>query len=189
MKRLSALLCLCFCFNFLGAQEVLNCPLTLPHQNDFQNYWDLKAEIGEENERILDWAPPSEELGKSTESFTIQTYQLEDNFDLRAMYDKFLSTLKENINPPELLHTKVHSKNRKAIFFEWWVNSPHKEAQHEWIKLMRNNKNQFAIVRFVTKKELTDQEKELWVQCVAEAKFDLNQQANFLDIEKKVESQ
>jgi hypothetical protein len=184
MKIVLSLICICFALQTVTANEMLNCPLSFPNQVDFENYWELKAENGEPHEKIMDWAPLSKKAEESNESFTVQTYQFDQFFDLRMIYDKFVATLKENMDSPELLNIKVHSKGRKAISFEWWVDPPHKDAQREWVKLMKNKDNQLAIVRFLTKSELSESEKALWVECVAQAEFDLMDKANFVEIEE-----
>lgn len=186
MKILSSLICVCFALQTVSANEMLNCPLSFPNQVDFENYWELKMENGEANQKIIDWVPLSEKAEQSNESFSVQTYQFDQVFDLRMIYDKFVATLKENIDPSDFLNIKVHSKGRKAITFEWWVNPPHKEAQHEWVKLMKNKENQLAIVRFLTKKEFSESEKTLWVECVAQAEFDLIQKANLVELEESL---
>lgn len=171
MKFFTSLLLACIFVTSVYAEDVLDCPLTTADHSSFLDYWHQSATISSEREKIVDWLPQGKSAEDSEESFTIQAYQFDDDFDLKWMYEKFITTLEENIEPSDSLHYKVHSKNRKSIFFEWWVNSPNEHAQHEWIKLLKNKNDQLAIVRFVTKQEVKTDVDEQWIRCVESTDF------------------
>lgn len=158
----------------LYSEESLDYSLSIPHSSDFVSFWDQKSEITEEREKIIDWAPHGEMLEESSQSFSTQAYQFEKDFELKAVFDKFISTLEENIEPKDLLHYEVHFKDPESMYFEWWVNFPYKNAQHEWVKILRNKEHQLLMVRYSSKKELSDD--SLWVECVKESRFSENEE-------------
>lgn len=166
MYRLICLLCLSFS---LFSESVFECAINMPHAKEFASYWNQQGEQAQENEKIIDYSPKEQQGEEALESFTVQTYSLDDEFDIRMMYDKFISTLEENIEPKELLHHKIHHKDRSSIFFEWWVNPPYKDAQREWIKIMKDNKSRLAIIRFQSRHEAQSKQENLWVECVKES--------------------
>ncbi|GEM_PF-2631956 len=160
----------------LYSQETLDYSLAIPHSSDFISYWDQKSEITEDREQIIDWVPKGESLEDSSQSFTTQAYQFEKDFELKAVFDKFFSTLEENIEPKDLLHYEVHYQDLKSMYFEWWVNFPYKNAQHEWIKILKSKDNQLLMVRYSSKSELCDSSDALWVECIKESQFSENQE-------------
>ena len=170
MKRLFSLLLLALSFS-LFSEGRFECSMRMPHGEAFENYWTKMPEEVRENERIVDYVPTQQGSTEGEESFTIQAYQFIEDFDIRMMYDKFVSTLRENIEPAALLHHVVHHKDRKSVYFEWWVNPPYKEAQHEWIKILKDKNNKLAIVRFQSKNEIRRENEHLWIECVKHSSF------------------
>ncbi|MCH9633367.1 MAG: hypothetical protein S4CHLAM7_00920 [Chlamydiae bacterium] len=155
----------------LRAHENLQYSVILPHQNEFNLRWEKKNVFEEQREKIIDWVPSLEIEGEGLESFTLQAYQLENDFQIALLFDKFIQNLKEEIDPPELVHYEVHSKNKDAVYFEWWVNAPFKGAQHEWVKIMKNKWNQLVMLRYTSKKELASLNQSLWIETVAQSQF------------------
>lgn len=174
MRTFICILAMCLTFS-VKAQEaipLLSCPLKLPHQQEFQSFWNLSAEIQNEKEKIFDWTPKGESLSESKQGFTVQAYQLEESFRLKDVFQKFISTLQENVEPTDLLKYKVHQQTKRSIFFEWWIAPPYKDAQHEWIKMIQNKNNKLAMVRYVSKMNPRSEDESPWVECVEKAELD-----------------
>ncbi len=165
---------------FVYSEETVDYSLSIPHSSDFISYWDQKSEITDEREQIIDWVPSGEKFEESTQSFSTQAYQFENDFELKAVFDKFISSLEESIEPKDLLHYEVHYKDRESMYFEWWVNFPYKNAQHEWVKILRNKEHQLLMVRYSSKKELADSSESLWVECVKESQFSENEEGSLI---------
>ena len=148
-----------FCF---FASTALNAAST---QNEmFEKSWTLQYKKSDDQEKIYDWVlkEGNQEEGAS---FTTQYYQLNEPYTLNQIFDKFVSTLKEYVEPPELLKVQVLSQDESSIFFEWNVPQPYKDANHEWVK-MSSDGSSLSIVRYNRKAPYALKDEAMWIQCV-----------------------
>lgn len=161
-----------FCIVPLSASEndYLNKPIKWANSEGFENYWTLSNQLGSEKENIQDWVPLDD--SKSAQAFTVQTYLLDEPFEVSAVVDKFISTLKENIEPTDLLNYEMISEESNAVFFEWWVSPPYLDAQHEWVKIMKGSDNVLAIVRYDSQLVPRSDAEDQWIRCVETADFE-----------------
>lgn len=166
--KLKSLFCFSFLFfsltSFLSAEPTY--PLSIEIEDSFEKSWDLVSERVSEEEVVLDWLPKGEKPTEAKSSFTVQAYQLEDDFEISALLKKFIGTLEEQVEPSDILHHEVLAQDDSSVFFEWWISPPYKDASHEWIKISKNAQHQLAIVRYQSALLVRSDSEKPWIECV-----------------------
>ncbi len=97
------------------------------------------AEFTLEGETVNDWS----------ELITVQAISVPSP-SLRKYYSEFIRNLKDAAVEHEV-QKRLILKERKSIFFEWWIHEDSPEAQHEWVRAFKRE-DRIYILRYTTKK-------------------------------------
>lgn len=122
--------------------------------------WKLDYQFTSPEASIKEFVLHNENVNNWTELVTIQTFPYM-SMGMTDYYRIFLDKLKDSA-PNSKVESMLISKSEDSLFIEWWINDKSSDAQHEWLKLLRDNKNTY-VVRYTTRKmDVIDTKRFFW---------------------------
>lgn len=160
-------LCLCLAFQFINCAETKECEELLKFTFDDRD-WEKGFDDTNAEGSILEFTLKGESVDNWSELISVQRFT-NVNASTNEYYKLFIKELEKAVKPDEV-HTRLISRDKDSIFFEWWIDKGSKSAQHEWFRLFKTP-DSILVLRYTTK-QLDDVEKvrPTWEKILQNAK-------------------
>lgn len=138
------------------------------------DYWHMDYECYDGPYGISEMTIEGETVHGWSELVTVQKNP-RFNAPLEKFYSLMISGLQSTCPDYPVLHRLIF-EDENSIFFEWWIDEPYYDAQHEWCRVILSDVDCF-IIRYTTKKlDKVEDIRPIWEKRLMEAHFgDVNE--------------
>lgn len=169
MRFLFYCVALVFLFPHTSFAEEKPCEEQIRFSLDDRDWQEAYHKTNDENEGITEFVLKGENVENWSELIAVQKFNVNQG-SLEEYYDLFMKNLKEAVKPDQV-HSRIIKKDKDTLLFEWWIDKPSSNAQHEWFKIFKTPQS-LMILRYVTKKlDKVEKQRPIWEKILEDASY------------------